>query len=140
MTKREWDAISSLHQKTLVLCYSEGLNHGDRVGFAELLGHIMYAGSLGDPLYLRIQKFHRAKITYFVAVGGDEDKYQWNLRKILVAQVIVPSNRLLYALDPKGTHKLDRVRQDILQYQRKYLCFLDLHQPVQRTIVDKWHL
>jgi hypothetical protein len=66
VTKREWDAVSSLHPKTLALCHPEGLDKENRDAFAELLDHIKYAGSPGDPLYLRIQKFHRAKIANFV--------------------------------------------------------------------------
>jgi hypothetical protein len=91
-------------------------------------------------LYLRIQNFHRAKIAHFVETGGKEGKYQWNLHKILVARIIVPSNRLLYTLDQNGTRKLERVRQELVHYQRKYLSFLDQHKPDQRAIVDAWHL
>jgi hypothetical protein len=77
VTKLEWDAISALHQKIMALCYPEGLNKEDREAFAELLDHMKYAGSQGDLLYLRIQKFHctlgfalstygRAATTFFI--------------------------------------------------------------------------
>jgi hypothetical protein len=95
--------------------------------YAELLGHVMYAGGADDPVHhdLRIQKFHRNKISQFVVGGLNKAEYVWMLRKKSVARIIVPSNRLLYALDPKGTRKLDRVINDIRQYQRKYICFLN---------------
>ncbi len=114
MTKWEWDAISDIHPKTWAPSYSEGLDKESNAAFAELLGLIMYAGSADDPVYLRIQKFHRTKISHFVAAGGDEADYEWNLRKKLVARIIVSFNRLLYALDPKGTRKLSRDRQDVV--------------------------
>ncbi len=61
-------------------------------------------------------------------------------RKKLVAQIMVPSNRLMYTIDSKGTRKLDRVIIDLRQYQRDYLIFLKQHEPAQKDIVDKWHL
>ncbi len=119
----------------MALSYPEGLNKERREAFAELLDHIKYAGSPGDPLYLRIQKFHRAKIEHFVAAGGDEEEYKWNaLRTKLVARLIVPSNSLLYAPDPNGTRKVERVRQELVHYQRKYLTFLDQDNPDQRPL------
>jgi hypothetical protein len=140
VTKREWDAVSSLHPKTLALSHPEGLDKENRDAFAELLDHIKYAGSPGDPLYLRIQKFHRTKIAYLVQTGRAAEEYKLNIRKKVVACIIVPSNRLLYALDPNGTRKVERVRQELVPYLRKYLTFLDQHKPAQRAIVDKWHL
>jgi hypothetical protein len=74
------------------------------------------------------------------ACGHQEEEYGWKLRKKVVAQIIIQSNRSLYAIDLKGTSKLDRVINDIRQYQRKYLCFLKQHKPAQKAIVDKWHL
>ena len=50
-------------------------------------------------------KVHREKISQFVAAGRNEEEYEWKLRKKLVALIILPSERLLYALDPKGTRK-----------------------------------
>ncbi len=38
------------------------------------------------------------------------------------------------------TSKLNQVINAIRQYQRKYLCFLNQHEPVQKAIVDKWPL
>ena len=140
VTKREWDAVSSLHPKTLALSHPEGLDKENRDAFAELLDHIKYAGSPGDPLYLRIQKFHRTKIAYLVQTGRAAEEYKLNIRKKVVACIMVHSNRLLYALDPNGTRKVERVRQELVPYLRKYQTFLDQHKPAQRAIVDKWHL
>ncbi len=53
---------------------------------------------------------------------------------------IVPVNRLLYTLDQKGTRKYFRVVESLRQYHRKYLTLLKQHEPVQKAIVDKWHL
>jgi hypothetical protein len=140
VTKREWDAVSDLYPKALILSYAVGLDKEENEAYAQLCCDIIFAGSADDPVYLTIQKFHRDKISKFVAAGGKEKEYGWKLRKKLVVQIIVPSNKLLYAIDPNGTRKLDRVINNIRQYQRKYLCFLKQHEPAQKAIVDKWHL
>ncbi len=72
--------------------------------------------------------------------GKKEEDYKFNLRKKLVAQIMVPSNRLMYKLDPKGTRNRDRVIRDLRPYQRDYRNFLLQHQPARKAIVDKWHL
>ena len=89
-----------------------GLDAEGNEAYAELCADIILSGSADDPLYLRIQKFHRNKISAYVASGGKEEEYVWNLRKKYVAQIMVPSNRLMYTLDPKGTRKRDRVIKD----------------------------
>jgi hypothetical protein len=58
---------------------------------------------------------------------------------VLLAQIIVPSNRLMYKIDPKGTRKHDRVVNDLMPYQRDYHIFLKQHEPAQKAIVDTWH-
>jgi hypothetical protein len=140
VTKREWDAISDLHPKTLILCTAMGLDAAGNEAYAELCADIILACSADDPLYLRIQKFHRTKIAYLVQTGRAAEEYKLNIRKKVVACIIVPSNRLLYALDPNGTRKVERVRQELVPYLRKYQTFLDQHKPAQRAIVDEWHL
>jgi hypothetical protein len=140
VTKREWDAISDLHPKTLILCAAMGLDAEGNEAYAELCADIILSGSADDPLYLRIQKFHRNKISAYVATGGKEEEYVWNLRKKYVAQIMVPSNRLMYTLDPKGTRKRDRVIQDLKPYQRDYHTFLRQHEPARKAVVDTWHI
>ena len=104
-----------------------GLDAAGNEVYAELCADIILAGSADDPLYLRIQKFHRNKISEYVATGGKEEEYVWKLRKKYVAQIMVPSNRLMYKIDPKGTRKRDRVIQDLRPYQRDYHTFLKQH-------------
>ncbi len=68
--------------------------------------------------------------------GKKEEDYKSNLRKKLVAQIMVPSNRLLYTLDPKGTRNRDRVIRDLGPYQLDYRNFLLQHEPARKAIVD----
>ena len=117
-----------------------GLDAAGNEAYAELCADIILAGSEDDPVYLRIQKFHRNKISEYVAAGGKEEEYVWNLRKKLVAQIMVPSNRLMYKIDPKGTRKHDRMVNDLRPYQRDYHIFLKQHEPARKAIVDTWHL
>ncbi len=63
VTKKEWDAISDPHPKTMMLCAPIGLDAEGNEAYAELCADIYISGSEDDPLYLRIQKFHRNKIT-----------------------------------------------------------------------------
>jgi hypothetical protein len=90
-----------------------GLDAAGNEAYAELCADIILTGSEDDPLYLRIQKFHRNKISEYVNAGGKEEEYKWNLRKKLVAQIMVPSSRLLYKLDPEGTRNRDSVIRDL---------------------------
>jgi hypothetical protein len=141
VTKKEWDTISDLHPKTLMLCAPIGLDAEGNEAYAELCADIYFSGSEEDPLYLRIQKFHRNKITKFVQeTGKQEEEYKFNLNKKLLAHIMVPSNRLIYTLDPKGTRNRDRVISDLKSYQRDYRHFLSQHEPAHKAIVDTWHL
>jgi hypothetical protein len=69
-SKKEWDAVQALHPKALLcsvplLCGTtlKAISAADTEAFAELMGDVCFAGSAGDPLYLHVQKFHRAKLT-----------------------------------------------------------------------------
>jgi hypothetical protein len=123
-----------------MLCYSKGLDKQGMEAYAELLSHTQLAVGVDGPLHFKIQKFHRNKIADFVAAAGDEEKYKLNLRKKVVGRIIVPSKRLLHTLDPKRTRKYNRLFDGTRQYQRKYHAFLRQHEPMQKAIIDKWHL
>jgi hypothetical protein len=144
VTKKKRDAISSLHPKSFLLCYSDGLDRECSAEYTDLIVDVHLAGGVDDPLYLKIQKFHRDKIADFVSAGGDVEMYAWRLCKSVMMQINMPSNTLLhtliYTLDPNGTSKYDRVVEALRQYRRKYLSFLKQHEPAHKAVVNEWNL
>ncbi len=94
-----------------------------------------FRNSIAPRLHILWRREERRTDTSGISVQSPQEiggPYHCTFQQVVIIQ--------LYALDPNGTSKLEQVRQEIVHYQRKYLCFLDQHKPDQRPIVDEWHL
>jgi hypothetical protein len=116
------------------------MSAADTTAFAELMGDIFCAGSAGDPVYLQVQKFHRAKLAAYLEAGGEEEKFKCRIIKRLMDKIIVPANWLMYRLDPHGSRTLTYMHNALKPYFRDYQIFLEQHDPKAKTTVDAWDL
>ena len=129
-SKKEWDAVQALHPK-LLLCSvpcAAGLSASDTAAFAELMADLTFAGGPHDPLYLQIQKFHRAKLADHLAAGKAEKDFKCRIIKRLLDKIIMPANWLMYRLDPNGKRSVTEVHTALQPYFRDYQAFMRQHE------------
>ncbi len=68
----------------------------DRDAVCELLTDSCCTGLKSDPLYLKIQKFHAAKLVDHLESGGKLEDFKCRIRKTLLNTMVMPSNKLMY--------------------------------------------
>jgi hypothetical protein len=95
-------------------------------------------GPRDDPPYLKIQTFHAAKLGAHLAAGGTKADFKCRIRKSLLDQLVMPSNSLLYLIDPKGTKKVMEVARRLEPYLRDFTMFCGQHLDENKAIVDGW--
>ncbi len=104
-SKREWDEIQSLHPKVL-LCttpMASGMSLTDKVAVCKLLTAICWTGLKSDQLYLKIQKFHAAKLEAHLESGGKLEDFKCRIHTTLLNKLVMQSNKLMYAMTRAGS-------------------------------------
>ena len=88
----------------------------------------------------RTWKFPAAKLEAHLAAGGTKADFKCKIRKSLLDRMVMPSNSLLYFIDPKGTKKVMDVARRLEPYVRDFALFCDQHLEENKVIVDSWPL
>jgi hypothetical protein len=141
-TKKEWDAIQGLHPKILVCTVPvcPNLSGDDTEAVAQLMGDICWHGQHKVPVYLKIQKFHADKLKEHLDAGKEATDFKCRIRKRLLNKMIMPTNRLMYKLDPKCTRSVDDVHAALMPYFSEYQAFLRQHEDRYKDVVGQWDL
>ncbi len=133
-SKRERDEIQSVHPKVL-LCtmpMASGMTQEDRDAVCKLLTDICCTGLKSDQLYLKIQKFHAAKLVTLLVdhleSGGKLKDFKCRICKTLLNTMVMLSNKLMYNVDSNGTRKLAAVHKGLVPYMHEYKVFMDQHR------------
>ena len=143
-SKKEWDAVQGIHPKAL-LCSIPclrgnsvvAMSAADTDAFGSLVTDICYAGTRGDPVYLHIEKFHRAKLAEHVGRGGEPEKFRCRIIKRLLDKIVMPANWLMFRLDPDGTKPIAEVHEALKPYWRDFQTFLLQHEDRAKGTVDQ---
>ena len=141
-TKKEWDQVQALHPKCM-LCTLPLHAKGDAVHefVQQLVDVLMFYGDDEDvPLYLRIQRFHAAKISELIESGKTVDDYKCPFKKSLFDKLVMPSSKLMYHLDPNKTRSIDNILTELHPLVREYQAFLEQGTTKYKDAVSKWGL
>ena len=138
--KKEWDALQAFHPKAAMTTVpvADSMSLADTQAFGALMLDIYCMGPRDDPPYLKIQKFHAAKLEAHLAAGGTKEDFKCRIRKSLLDHLAMPSNSLLYLIDPKGTKKVMDVARRLEPYLRDFTLFCGQHLEENKAIVDGW--
>jgi hypothetical protein len=133
-----------MHPKAMVCSMPLGVGRKmtaeETSAFGELISDLFYTHPRSEPVYLHIQKFHAAKLEIHLESGELEETFKCKIRKRLLDKIIMPSNKLMYTVDPKGSRKLTNVMRDLQPYFRAFIVFCDQHLECNRAEVDGWSL
>ena len=142
--KADWDALQNMHPKAMVCSMPLGVGRKmtaeETSAFGELISDLFYTHPRCEPVYLHIQKFHAAKLENHLESGELEENFKCRIRERLLDKIIMPSNKLMYTVDPKGSRKLNHVMRDLQPYFRAFIVFCDQHLECNRAEVDGWSL
>ncbi len=77
-------------------------------------------------MYLYIQKFHAANLEDHLESCRLEENLKCKIRKRLLDKIIMPSNKLMYTVDPQSSRKLElnHVMRDLKLYLPAFCVFL----------------
>jgi hypothetical protein len=141
-TKKEWDQVQALHPKCMMCTIALYLKGEAPKEFVQQLADVLMFDGDGEdvPLYLRIQRFHAAKISELIESGKTVDDYKCPFKKSLFDKLVMPSSKLLYRLDPNKTRSLDDVMTEVHPLVREYQAFLEQDTPRYNDTVSKWGL
>jgi hypothetical protein len=92
--------------------------------FGELISDMFYTHPRCEPVSLHIQKFHAAKLEDHLESGELEENFKCRIRKRLLDKIMMPSNKLMCTVDPKGSRKLNHVMRDLQPTSVRSLCFV----------------
>ncbi len=116
------------------------MNAEETSALGALMADLFYTYARSEPVYLHIQKFHAAKLDDHLESSGKEQDFKCRIRKKLLDKIIMPSNKLMYTVDPKGSRKLDHVVKDLKQYFQAFAAYCDQHLECNKDILDGWSL
>jgi hypothetical protein len=91
-------------------------------------------------MYLRIQRFHAAKISELIELGKTVDDYKCPFKKSLFDKLVMPSSKLMYHLDPNKTRSIDDIMTELHPLVREYQAFLEQGTTKYKDAVSKWGL
>ena len=100
--KKEWDALQVYHPKIMMVALPAkgSMSLADTEAFGEVMADIYSMGEPNDPPYLKIQMFHAEKLKTYIATGGKKEDFKCKNSKGLLDHLVMPSNSLLYFIDP----------------------------------------
>ncbi len=103
--------------------------------FRRLVFGILDGGDPDEPDYLKIQKRHSESIAKWLQTGRKREDYRSGIDETLFDNILMPTNRLLYQLDPTTRLSVESVQDDsdIRPHFRDFwLLWLSISQPVGR--------
>ncbi len=124
------------------IAFGEGrkMNAEETSAFGALMADMFYTHARSEPLYLHIQKFHAAKLEDHLESGGKEDDFKCRIRMKLLDKIIMPSNKLMYTVEPEGSRKLSCVMNDLKPYFQAFAAFCEQDLECNKDILDGWSL
>jgi hypothetical protein len=139
-SKKEWDMLQALHPKCIWLSLPLDLRPSEIEEFGRLVFGILDAGNSDEPTYLKIQKRHSDSMAQWLSSGGAQEDYKTGIKESLFDNILMPTNRLLYLLDPTTKRSVESVQDDLRPHFRNYVSFMAQHQPAGRDTVAGWGL
>jgi len=144
-SKKEWDHVQALHPKVWLLSVPLMLSAADTTSFAELTTEIMWTSGgphvlSQEPVYLKIQNYHASQLQEWIARGNKEANYKSVMKKKWLDSIVMPTNKLMFELDPCKTRSLESVMTDLTPYIMDFRAFLLQHTDEHRATVADWSL
>ena len=89
---------------------------------------------------LKIQMHHAAQLQEWTDRGNLTDKFKPGMKKGWMDSIIIPTNKLLFHIDPTKKRRLESVMKDLQPYYRDFKAFLLQHTDEHKATVDAWTL
>jgi hypothetical protein len=140
--KKEWDSLQAFHPK-IMMCtvpFVKAMSAADTEAYGEMMADIYWMGELLDPVYLKIQRFHADKLQAHLAGGGTKVDFICRIRKPLLNNLIMPSNKLMYKVDPKCTKKVSEMHKLLAPHLADFSDFMEQHVESSRKKVEAWDM